>query len=190
MATKKKATRAKAKPKKASAKKGMDQAAMMEAWMKASTPSEAHQRLDAIVGKFRARTTFVMAPGDPEQTSDATSDHAWVLGGRFVEQRYKGASMGMPFEGLGYTGYDNVQKQYIGVWMDTFGTGLMPSAGVGRPSAKEIKFLAHAVDPTGRKLKFETSVKIKDRDHHTFEMWTFTPGGKRFRTMIAEYTRI
>jgi hypothetical protein len=41
-----------------------------------------------------------------------------VLGGRFVEQRYAGNFMGQPFSGLGYTGYDNYRKKYIGSWMD------------------------------------------------------------------------
>jgi hypothetical protein len=36
---------------------------------------------------------------------------------------------------------------------------------------------------------FDTITRIKDRNRHTYEMWTKAKNGKRFRTMIAEYTR-
>lgn len=78
------------------------------------------------------------------QVSDATSEHRWVLGDRYVEQRYKG----MPFEGIGYAGCDNVQKRYVGTWMDTFGTSIMNSISVGRPTDKEIRSEAGCFEPS------------------------------------------
>jgi hypothetical protein len=193
MMTMKKASRAKAKTapktKAKAAKKGPSQDEMMAMWAKAATPAENHKRLEPIVGTFRVRTTWVMAPSDEPSVSDATSEHRWVLGGRYVEQRYNGFSMGMPFEGIGYTGYDNVQKRYIGTWMDSFGTGLMNSAGIGKASAKEIRFASACLDPAGKKMEFESIVKIKDKNRHSYEMWTKAPNGKRYRTMLAEYTR-
>ena len=74
-----------------------------------------------------------MAPGAPPDVSEGSSENRWVLGGRYLQQIYKGSSMGMPFEGIGYTAYDNVQEQYLGFWMDSFGTGLMTTEGVGKP---------------------------------------------------------
>lgn len=190
MATKKKAARPKTTKKRAAPKaKAMSQAAMMALWKKAATPAAGHRRLERMVGSFRTKTTFVMSPGAPPQVSDAKSEHRWVLGGRYVEQRYKGTSMGMPFEGIGYTGYDNVQKIYVGTWMDSFGTGLMSSQGVGQPKDNEIRFEADAFEPSGKRVRFESIVRIRDRNFHTYEMWTKAPNGKRFRMMIAEYTR-
>ena len=166
-----------------------DEAAMMAAWQKAMTPSKGHARLEPIVGTFHAKTTFVMAPGLPPQVSDGTSVHRWVLGGRYVEQVYTGTSMGMPFEGIGFTGYDNVQRRYVGTWMDSFGTGIMDSVGVGKPSAKAMDFEATSIDPSGKKCRFVCKVRIKDRDRHSYEMWTKGPGGKLFRMMRVEYQR-
>lgn len=166
-----------------------DEAAMMAAWQKAMTPSKGHARLEPMVGTFAAKTTWVMGPGAPPQVSEGTSVHRWVLGGRYVEQVYTGSSMGMPFEGIGFTGYDNVQKKYVGTWMDSFGTGLMNSVGVGKPSAKAMDFEASSIDPSGKKVKFLCKVRVRDRDRHTYEMWTKGPGGKLFRMMLVEYTR-
>ena len=175
--------------KKTTAKKGMSEAEMMQAWHKAATPADGHKRLEPMVGTFKTRVTFVMGPGAPPNVGEGMSEHRWVLGGRYVEQRYNGDSMGMPFEGLGYTGYDNAQRKYVGTWMDTFGTGIMNSVGVGKPTAKEIKFDSVAIEPSGKPIRFDCVVRIKDRDRHSFEMWTKAPNGKKFRTMLAEYER-
>jgi hypothetical protein len=190
MAKKKTSKRAaKTAPKKKAARKGMTEAEMMARWQAAMTPSAGHRRLEPMVGTFRARTEFVMAPGIPPQVHEGTSENRFVLGGRFLEQVYRGTAMGMPFEGIGFTGYDNPSKRYVGTWMDTFGTGLMNSVGTGRPTDTKMTFLAEAIEPSGRKIKFDCIVKVKDRDHHTYEMWTKAPDGKRFRNMLVEYVR-
>src|SRR5438034_10300694 len=85
----------------------MDEKAMMEAWAKVAAPGEAHRWLEPVVGTWDAKITMWMAPGAPPQESTGTSENKWVLGGRFVEQRYEGKCMGQPFSGLGYTGHDN-----------------------------------------------------------------------------------
>ena len=187
-ATKKPAKRAAART--AGRKGGSDEAAMMAAWQKAMTPSDGHRRLEPIVGTWNAKTTFWMKPGTPPQVSEGKSEHRWVLDGRYVEQVYRGSSMGMPFEGRGFTGYDNVQGKYVGTWMDSFGTGIMESQSTGKPSGKAISFATTSFEPgTGRKLAWDTSIRIQDRNRHTYEMWLKQPGGKRFRTMLVEYRR-
>jgi len=183
---KKAASKSKKKPSKP---KPLSQDAMMAMWQEAMTPSDGHRRLEPMAGTWRAKTTFFMTPGDPPQVSEGKSVHRWVVGGRYLEQSYTGTSMGMPFEGLGYTGYDNVKKRYVGAWMDSFSTGLMQSVGVGRPTPAKMNFVAESFEPSGKKIVFETTLKIADNDHHTYEMWTKAPNGKKLRTMLVEYTR-
>ena len=142
-----------------------------------------------MVGIFNTKTTFVMAPGAAPAESEGRSEHKWVLGARYLEQSYQGTSMGMPFEGLGYTGYDNIQRKYVGTWMDSFGTGFMNSVGVGRPSDQTMEFESEVFDPSGKRQKFWSKLRVQDRDHHTYEMWTKAPNGKKYRTMLVEYTR-
>ena len=165
----------------------MDPDAMMRMWQTAMTPGPGHERLEPMVGTFHARTTFTMARGAEPSVSEGTSENRWVLGGRYLEQSYRGMSMGMPFEGIGYTGYDNVQKRYVGTWMDTFGTGLMTSVGVGKPSERGMEFEASAHEPSGKRIAFLCKITIQDRDHHSYEMWT--KGPNRYRSMLVEYTR-
>lgn len=189
---KKAAPKAKSKPKAAAPKRkpaAMQEQAMMEQWQKAMTPAAGHARLMSMVGSWKTTTTVTMAPGAPEEVSRGTSVHRLVLGGRFLEQTYKGTTMNMPFEGIGYTGYDNAQQRYVGTWMDTFGTGVMRSLGVGRPTDDKIEFVAEAIEPNGNKKVFETMLRIRNHEHHSFEMWTKGPNGKSYRMMLIDYER-
>lgn len=184
--------KAAAKPKSAPAKRSsaaMDEQAMMQQWKAAMTPSAGHARLMPMVGTWRTETTFTMEPGAPEQVTDGKSVHRLVLGGRYLEQVYKGTSMGMPFEGMGFTGFDNVQQRYVGTWMDTFGTGMMTSISTGRPADDKIEFVCEAVEPSGKKRIFDAIVRIKGHDRHSYEMWTKGPSGKPYRVMLVDYER-
>jgi hypothetical protein len=166
-----------------------DEQAQMEAWQRTMTPGPGHARFEPMVGTWTAKTTMTMGPGAPKMVSEGVSDHRLILGGRYLEQHYRGTAMGMPFEGRGYTAYDNARGRYVGTWMDTFGTGMMHSVGSGKPSAKRMDFEAESHDPSGKRMKFDCALKVRDKDHHTYEMWTKAPGGKRYRCMLIEYTR-
>lgn len=192
---KKRAPRKTTSKPRASATKGkkktsaVDEQAQMEAWQKTMTPGAGHARLEPMVGTWIAKTTMVMGPGAPPAVSEGVSDQRLILGGRYLEQHYRGTVMGMPFEGRGYTAYDNARNRYVGTWMDNFGTGMMHSVGSGKPSDRKIDFEAESHDPNGKKRKLECILRIADSNHHSFEMWTKGPGGKRFRTMRIEYSR-
>jgi hypothetical protein len=150
-----------------------DQKAMMEAMMKAMTPGEPHKLLDNMVGTFDAKVSSWMQPGAPPMVSTGTSVNSWILGGRFVEQKFAGSFMGQPFNGIGYTGYDNVKKQYWGSWVDTMSTGVMMSTGSTSDNGKTWKFTASMPDPmTGKDAPMEERVTVTDKDHHLFEMWS------------------
>src|SRR5262249_40356277 len=150
------ASRAKRPAPKKRAPKPMSEADMMAQWQAAATPAAGHKRLEPMVGEFNAMTEFAMAPGTPPQKHQGTSENEPVRGGRCVRQVYRAlAAMGMPFEGIGYTGYDNPSKRYVGTWMDTFGTGLMNSVGTGKPTDKKMTFAAEATEPSGKKVLFD-----------------------------------
>ena len=166
----------------------MDDKAMMDAWMKVATPGEGHKWLEPVVGTWDAKITMWMAPGAPPQESTGTSENKWVLGGRFVEQRYEGNFMGQPFSGIGYTGYDNYKKKYVGTWMDTMGTMMMVSQG---DAAGKTLSMTSTIDDvmTGKPTNVKSEIKIADADHHVMEMWGPDPAGKQFKTMEIRYTR-
>ena len=89
----------------------MDPAAMQAAWDKAMKPREEHAMLAQLVGTWTAESRYRPAPDAEWETSPGESVFTGELGGRFVSQRYKGAMMGMEFEGIGFYGYDNLKEE-------------------------------------------------------------------------------
>ena len=172
------------------AKKPEMDPAMMEAMMKAGTPGDPHKKLDGMVGSWDTKITMWMMPGMDPMNSTGTSTNQWVMGGRYLEQRFKGDFAGMPFEGVGYTGYDNVKKQYWGTWMDNMSTGMMTSTGSVSADGKTWEFDATMADPmTGKDSVAKEKITIADADHHTMEMWVPGPDGKMFKNMEIAYSR-
>ena len=167
-----------------------EEMAAMEKWQKAMTPSAHHKMLDAMAGTFDTKVSSWMAPGAPPMVSNGTSTNTWIMGGRYLEQRFSGSMMGQPFEGLGYTGYDNVSGKYWGTWFDNMGTGIMTSTGASSDGGKSYTFASAMNDPmTGKATQMEERIKVLDNDHHHFEMWGAGPDGKNFKMMEIEYTR-
>jgi uncharacterized protein DUF1579 len=167
-----------------------EEKAQMEAMIKAATPGEAHKKLASMVGTWDAKLKmYPMSPGAPVQESSGVSKNKWVLGGRWIQQTYAGKFMGKPFSGIGYTGYDNVKKQYVGTWMDTMSTSVMTSAG-STTDDKTYEFDSSVDDPmTGKPMTMKEKMTVIDKNHQLFEMWTPGPDGKMMKMMEITYTR-
>lgn len=164
--------------------------AMMKKWMEVATPAEAHKKLEPMVGTWATKVTMWMDPSAPPEVSEGTSENRMALGGRWLEQRYEGTLMGGPFSGIGYTGYDNYKKQYVGMWMDTASTAAMSTTGKADAAGKSMTFTGSMDDPmTGKVCEMKEVVTIVDGDHHNFEMWQTGPDGKMFKAMEIQYVR-
>jgi len=170
--------------------KGPSQEEMTKAWQAYATPGDAHKKLDVLAGSWTVKMKSWMAPGAPPEETEGTSEQKWVLGGRYLAQQYDGKMMGQPFNGMGYTGYDNYKKKYQGVWIDNAGTGMMMSTGSFDKTGKVMRFTATMDDfMTGRKTTVKETLTIVDADTHRFEMWMSGPDGKMFKTLEGVYTR-
>jgi hypothetical protein len=171
-------------------KSAAQQQAEMDAMMKAATPGDAHKKLTPMAGSWTADVKMWMAPGAPPAAGGGTAENTWALDGRWLEQRFTGNFMGMPFTGVGYTGYDNIKKKYVGTWMDTMTTSMMISDGKADADGKSITFSSTMDDPmTGKTSPVKEKVTVVDADHHTLEMWGAGPDGKMFKMMEIAYTR-
>ena len=166
-----------------------EEKAAMDAMMKAATPGDAHKKLAGMVGTWDASVKMYPAPGAPAQESTGIAENKWVLGGRWIQETFMGSFMGMPFSGIGYTGYDNVKKQYVGTWMDTASTSMMQSTG-SSTGDKTYEFNSTVDDPaSGKAMPVKSKVIVTDENHHTMEMWMPGPDGKMFKMMEINYTR-
>jgi hypothetical protein len=167
-----------------------EEKAAMEAMMKAATPGDAHKKLESFVGTFDTTVRMYMQPGAPPSETKGTSVNTWVLGGRWVQEKFDGTFMGMPFSGIGYTGYDNIKKQYVGTWMDSMSTSMMMSTGTADAAGKSYDFNSSMDDPmTGKSMPVKSKVTVADNNTHVMEMWSPGPDGKMFKMMEITYKR-
>ena len=166
-----------------------EEKAGMEAWMKAATPGTEHKGLMSMVGTWDAKVRIWPAPGAPAMESAGTSVNTSVLGGRWIQQTFSGTFMGMPFNGIGYTGYDNIQKAYVGSWMDSSSTSMMTSISTAA-DGKTITYSSTMQDPmTGKAATGTTRITMVDADHTNMEMWGAGPDGKMYKSMEIMYSR-
>jgi hypothetical protein len=164
-------------------------AEMEAAWMAAMTPGEHHQKLAPMIGEWDAAARFWMDPEGQPMEGTGTAKMQWVLGNRYVRQDFNGTFMGMPFEGIGHTGYDNVKKKYVGTWMDSMSTSIMYEEGEYDAGSGLITMRSTYLDPMGREIKGRSTVKLDGADTMVFTMYSTEPGKPEFKAGEITYTR-
>jgi len=156
-----------------------------------------HQLLNGMVGEWTCDCKFWMDPTNPSPTtSKGTATNTWVMDKKFVKQEFKGTfamapgAPEAPFNGMGYTGYDNVKGKFVSTWMDSMSTGIMYSEGSYDAASKTFTFSAQCTDPMTNKPTTVTEViKVIDDNTHTFTMSGTGPDGKDMKMGEITYHR-
>ncbi|HTM58176.1 MAG TPA: DUF1579 domain-containing protein [Candidatus Udaeobacter sp.] len=167
------------------------QQAMMEKMMKAATPGAQHALLAKMAGEWNCTVKYQTDPSKPAQESQSTAVITTLMDGRYIQEVDAGQMSGMPFSGMGVSGFDNVSGKYVSTWIDNMGTGIMTSVGTADASGKVISWNATMNDPvTGKPAKSRMVTTFIDDNHHTFEMFGVPPGAKKeMKVMTIDYAR-
>jgi hypothetical protein len=165
-----------------------DQDAMMKEWQKAMTPGPEHEMLANMVGEWDGDITMWMDPTQPPQVSKGTAKYESIFDGRYIVGKFTGNMMGMPFNGMEVSGYDNVKKVYFSNWYDNMGTGVMYVEGTYDKTSNTCNYTGETMDPMGNKMKVREVVTIIDKDHSKFEMF-MDMGTGEMKSMEISYTR-
>jgi hypothetical protein len=167
-----------------------EQMVMMEAWAKASTPNENHQRLAQFEGSWNFTSRWWSSPGAPTQESSGTATYEMTMDGRYLKETVKSQMRDEQFEGLGYTGYDNMKKSYVWIWMDNMSTGFLVSEGSWDEKNKTFTSTGEYIDVITGKLKTMRAVsKVVSHDKHVGEFFDTDADGKEYKSMELIYTR-
>ena len=166
------------------------QDAMMEMMMKAAAPGPMHELLKPMAGNWKTTAKSWMQPGTEPQVSEGTCESTWILGNRYLQSSYKGDMGGMPFEGVGIMGYDNMKKEFVSTWMDNMGTGVAMSEGTADASGKVLTMKTMMGDPkSGKMVPYKFVTKVMDENTYTMTMMNLK-GGKEQTEMEITYTRM
>ncbi|MCI0342274.1 MAG: type II secretion system major pseudopilin GspG [Planctomycetales bacterium] len=161
-----------------------------EAWMKLAQPGPHHGHLKALEGKWLVKAKATFMPGQPVEESEGKCTYKMILGGRFLQQEIDATMGGMPFQGVGLTGYDNDLKKYVGCWMDSMGTMMMTFSGTCSEEGKVLTTTSEFKDPmSGQMKKAKMVTRVVDKDKHTFEMFDVGADGKESKILELTYTR-
>jgi len=160
-----------------------------QAWVTYMTPGSIHQMMAKSAGDWTGKATFWMQPGAPPTTAEVAAKQEMILGGRYLKSVNTGNMMGMPFEGIGITAYDNARKIFITSWIDNMGTGIMTLEGTWDDKSKSITFTGKAVDPmTGKEAPVKEVIKFVDDNNQVIQMFQ-QANGKEFKSMEIFSTR-
>ena len=165
---------------------------MMKKWMDYSTPGPNHKYLESFVGEWDAVAKQWMKPGEPPITTEMPMKAKMLLGGRYLKYTVKGTMMDMPFEGMSITAFDNLEKKFISMWIDSMGTGIYMTEGTLDKTGKIRTETGLWNDiTTGGKSKVKMVYKTVDNDHILFEMYMSGGmyGDKEVKSMEITYTR-
>jgi hypothetical protein len=164
---------------------------MMKLWQEYATPGENHKYFEYFVGDWDVNVKAWMKPGAEPEVSKGDNTSKLILGGRFLKAYYKGTMMGMPFEGISITGYDNFKKEYVTMWIDNAGTGIYQTSGTLDKASKTRTETGLWDDfMTGGKSKVKWVTKIIDDNKYQFDMYGADPKtGKEFKSGQIIYTR-
>ena len=163
---------------------------MMAKMMEYATPGEGHKALEPLVGNWDYTVTWWETPDSQPQKSTGTSEVKWIMGGRYLEQTANGMSMGQEFQGMGIMGYDNMEKEYNGVWIDNMGTGMMTSTGSYNHATKSFTEKgSFTCTEEGGKKSYRGVTTLINPDKYTYEMYVTGKDGKEYRVMEIIYTR-
>ncbi len=159
-------------------------------WQAASTPSEGHDALNPLVGRWNTTTKLWFGPNTAPETTTGSSSSIWILGGRFVQEDYKGKMSGKPFTGRGMIAFDNVQQKYLSTWSDSMSTTILLQEGDFDKAKNALSFRGQYIDPvSGREVKTRSVTTIASKDRHVIEMFETLPSGEEVKSLEVTYTR-
>ncbi|MDR3713821.1 MAG: DUF1579 domain-containing protein [Puia sp.] len=161
----------------------------MRAMMTYMNPGVMHKVLENAVGVWTGKGTIWTQPGGSPVSMATETTNEMILGGRYLQGKNSGSFMGMLFEGIGTTAYDNAKKLFLYTWIDNMGTGMLYLEGTWDDANKTIYYTGKIVDPvSGKDIPVREKMVFVDPNTEQMEMYT-TVNGQEYKNMEVTYTR-
>ena len=153
-------------------------------------PSKEHGLLHKDVGTWDAEITlFPPGEGAAPMKSKGTEKNELLTGGMWLVSRFEGEMAGMKFAGAGTSGYDPIEKKYVGTWADSMSPHLMIIKGAYDPATKTMTSTGEGREPSGETYQAKLISRHLDDGTRTFELHMRGADGKFTKMMEIKYTR-
>jgi len=150
-------------------------------------PTQEHQRIQAMTGRWNVRCTFYMDPSAPPMECEAVETYEPV-GPFWVVSRYEADFMGAPFVGRSTLGYDSNRKCWVSTWIDSMTTSLFSFTGNMRGDTLEMEGDAWSC-MTNQMARHRTTNRSLGENEWVMEMFLTLPDGTETKMMRAHYRR-
>lgn len=176
----------------AAEKPEIDEQAAMEAWSKAATPGDFHAFFAKKAGKWQLDGKMWMSPDAEPVTSTYECSAEMIMGGRYLKEEMSGMSMGMPYEGMGITGYDNVTGLVTTTWFDNMGTVTSIFQGEYETPGEPLHLKGELTDPfTKEKMQVRVVTTFISDNESMFEYYgSMMAGMPEMKLMELHYKRV
>jgi hypothetical protein len=150
-------------------------------------PTQEHQKIQAMAGRWNVKCTFYMDPSAPPMECDAIETFEQV-GPFWVVSKYEADFMGAPFVGRCTMGYDPHRKLWTSTWIDCMSPSLFSFTGNMKGDTLVMEGDAWSC-MTNQVARHRTTNKAAGKDEWVMEMFQTMPDGKEVKTMRAHYRR-
>jgi hypothetical protein len=146
-------------------------------------PPKPGPEMDVLQKMVGTWDCTVKGAGMPDSKGVAT--YKMACNGMWVVSEFKSEMGGMPFEGKGIDGYDQMKKKYVGVWVDSMSSTPMVSEGT-YDADKKTMTMNGEMPAEGKMVKTKMVTETKDDDTVVLSMY---PGGADAAMMTITYSR-
>lgn len=160
-------------------------------------PTEAHAKLEPMIGTFDVEYSFSFGPGMPPITSKGRQTARWILGKRFIEVTSQSTpDEEFKMEAMAIIGFDTRSQKYFWFGVDSSDTYSVFAEGTLDDTGKVLTLLGTNDEPGLGKVPFKFINTRQDADHGTMEVWfqvKNAPGADKdgwFRVMSMTRTRV
>ncbi len=151
---------------KAAKKQMMDMLAMK------GQPTEAHKRLEDMIGTFDVEISFSMGPQAPAIVLHAKQTGRWILGKRFVQVTTAPApGEEAPMESLSIYGFDARSQDYFWFGIDSTDTYSVFAQGKFDEASKAFTLHGTNEEPGVGKVPFKHVLHPPEGDRSVSEIW-------------------
>jgi hypothetical protein len=155
-------------------------------------PTAEHAALASEVGTWRAEVK-AWEPGAADPVESEGQEVNRMLAGIWLISDFTGKLGAADFQGHGITGYDPAKKKYVGTWVDSMSSNLIPMEGTYDAKTKTLTLEGKTGDPSmGGPFDLKNTSTLNPDGTRTMTM--FMKGGAMgdayLKLMEVHYTKL
>jgi Protein of unknown function (DUF1579) len=161
----------------------------MDAWLAMSKPGEFHRHLQDLQGTWDATIEYWADPAAPSVKAKGTSQSKLLMEGRYLQQELQTELMGQPYTVFLMLGYDNLAKQYWGIWLDNLTTALTTMKGAYEEPRKLVLKGEYEDVTSGAVRRTRGVIELPENGRYSFKLYEIYPTGEERMSLIIQFTR-